>query len=137
MKKILFSSLLVASALFADTLVSVNELPKSALEFIKTHYSSATVSKVEKDWNSYEVKLSNGVEIDFKTNGDLKEIDGKYTPIPDTVLSNVLAKAKQSQNGAKLMELEKKSNGYELKFSNNMEVYIDDKGEILSSKLDD
>lgn len=137
MKKIILSGLVLSGVLFADTIVSADSLPQNAKDFISTHFKDSKINLVEKDWDGYEVKLSNGTEIDFKSNGDFKEIDGNYKAIPDTILPDILAKAKQSQNGAKLMEIEKKWNGYELKFDNNMEVYIDEKGEIKGQKLDD
>lgn len=134
--KIILSSFFVAGTLFAGTLVSSSELPNVASEFISTHFKDAQIVAVEKDFDSYEVKLSNGAEIEFTINGDLKEIDGKYVAIPDSILPDVLAEARKSQNGAKLMEIEKKLNGYELKFNNNMEVYINNEGKIIRQKLD-
>lgn len=136
MKKLLFLGAITAS-LFADSLINPSELPQNIKDFIKTHYANENIAKAEKDWDSYEIKLNNGTELDFTKSGELKEIDAKYSPIPDTILPELTKAAKESQKGANLMEIEKEWNGYKLKFSNNYKVYINDKGIVTKTVLDD
>lgn len=136
MKKLLFLGAITAS-LFADSLINPSELPQNIKDFIKTHYANENILKAEKDWDSYEIKLNNGTELDFTKSGELKEIDAKYSPIPDTILPELTKAAKESQKGANLMEIEKEWNGYKLKFSNNYKVYIDSKGVVTKTILDD
>lgn len=136
MKKLLFLGAITAS-LFADSLINPSELPQNIKDFIKTHYANENILKAEKDWDSYEIKLNNGTELDFTKSGELKEIDAKYSLIPDTILPELTKVAKESQKGANLMEIEKEWNGYKLKFSNNYKVYIDSKGVVTKTILDD
>lgn len=136
MKKLLFLGVITAS-LFADTLINPSDLPQNIKDFVKAHYANENILKAEKDWDSYEIKLSNGAELDFTKSGELREIDGKYNPIPDTILSELTKAAKDSQKDAKLMEIERNWSGYELKFSNNYEVNIDKNGKILNTRFDD
>lgn len=136
MKKFLFLGAICAS-LFADSLINPSNLPQNIQDFIKTHYANINITKAEKDWDSYEIKLSNGAELDFTKSGELKEIDAKYEPIPDSILAELTKAAKESQKDAKLMEIEKEWNGYKLKFSNNYKVYIDNNGVITKTILDD
>lgn len=136
MKKIILCCIFTA-CLFADTIINPDSLPKDAKEFIKTHFSDATIIYAEKDWTSYDVKLNTGVKLEFTSSGKVKEIDTKYSEFPASILPNILAKAKASQTNAKLRKLEKNLNGYELKFTNGMEVYINEKGDILATRFDD
>ncbi len=136
MKKLLFLGA-IGAFLYADTLINPSELPQNIQDFVKTHYANASIVKAEKDWDSYEIKLSNGTEIDFSKSGELKEIDAKLEPIPATIMPELTKAAIESQKDAKLMELEKEWNGYKLKFSNHYKVYIDDKGTVTKTILDD
>lgn len=54
-----------------------SKLPQKARNFIKKHFKSLTVSKCEQYFakGKYEVELSNGIDIDFNTKGDVNEID--------------------------------------------------------------
>lgn len=136
MKKLLFLGA-ISCCLLADTNINPNELPQNVQDFVKTHFTNENIVKAEKDWDSYEIKLSNGTELDFSKSGDIKEIDGKYSPIPDSIMQDVLKLAKENQKNAKLMEIEKEWNGYKLKFNNNYKVYIDNNGTITKTVLDD
>ncbi|MBZ7987230.1 PepSY-like domain-containing protein [Campylobacter canadensis] len=136
MKKFMLGCVLAAS-LFADTVISPDALPQAAKDFVKTHFSNATIAYAEKDWTSFDVKLSTGAKLEFTSSGKIKEIDTKYSEFPDSILPDILAKAKASQANAKLRKLEKNINGYELKFTNGMEVYINEKGDVIATKFDD
>lgn len=136
MKKFLFLSA-VASALLADTLINPSDLPQNIKDFVKTHFDGANIVKAEKDWDSYDIKLSNGAELDFSKSGEIKEIDTKISPVPDSIMPEITKAAKDSQKGAKLMEIEREWNGYKFKFSNNMKVYTDKNGVITKTILDD
>lgn len=50
-------------------------LMPSMVEYIKTHFADTYVVSVEKDTREYEVKLNNGIELEFDLNGRLRDID--------------------------------------------------------------
>ena len=74
MRKIILSVmmtvLMATSAMADDKVVSADTLPQSSQSFIAANFDGATVTYVEKDFDSYDVQLSNGIEIDFKRNGE-------------------------------------------------------------------
>ncbi|MGQ8869762.1 PepSY-like domain-containing protein [Myroides sp. TSA_177.3] len=57
-----------------------NPLPTSFIlepivTYVKTNYPEAHIIKIEKETRLYEVKLDNGLELEFSTSGAFKRID--------------------------------------------------------------
>ena len=87
MRKILFlMAMLVCSLQFAmagDVVTrDVNKLPVAAREMIGKHFSQTKVAyiKIEKDLfqtTSYDVKLADGIVLEFNSKGEWLEIDCK------------------------------------------------------------
>ena len=89
------------------------------------------------DHPNIEVKLNTGVELDFYANGDWKEIKA-YQNFPTSVLpAPVLEAVKNAHPQAFIIKAEKTWNGYEIKTSNMMEIYITANGQIMGQKFDD
>ena len=74
MKKIAMIAMVLVVALAAvsarDKIVSADQLPKTAQDFISANFAGKTVQYVEKDFNEFEVQLSDRTEIKFGGNGD-------------------------------------------------------------------
>ncbi|MEI0538370.1 PepSY-like domain-containing protein [Brachyspira pulli] len=143
MKKlsILFVSLMVlsVSSLFADDwVVPVSQLPANARSFIQKVFPDAQIFKVEKDGRKFDVKLSNGVSIDFLANGEWENIDSEYTPIPESAFPPAVIKAlKASYPQAAIIDAEKEWGNYKIKLNNMMEVMVSGNGQIMGQKFDD
>lgn len=136
--KLALATLACVSSLLADMIVSPAALPQNAQAFLQANFPSTPVALVKQDVDSFDVTLQDGTEIDFIINGEWKEVDGKYKPIPTNFLSeNLTARVKAAQPNAAIIEVSKKINGYKFKFSNRMEVYTDMNGNILGQKFDD
>ncbi|WP_286405649.1 PepSY-like domain-containing protein [Myroides marinus] len=45
------------------------------VNYVNTNYIEATITKIEKEARRYEVKLSNGLELEFSKDGKFKKID--------------------------------------------------------------
>lgn len=141
MKKIFYSLITISIlnlSLLAGMVVSPDTLPKKAQDFIKANFPKETVTYVEKDMDDYEVKLSNGSEITFLLNGEWKDVEGQYSPIPTKFIpSNVLNTVKSNHPSANIVKIEKNWNNYEIKLDNMMELYIDFNGKLIGQKFDD
>ena len=77
MKKILiltFGFVMMAGMAFADMMIAPNALPPKITQFINANFAGAQIMYAEQDFDSFEVKLNTGVELDFYTNGDWKEV---------------------------------------------------------------
>lgn len=97
MKRTLLFLTIIASALFGlqscdkdDEIVDPNKLPSKAETFIQTHFPSITVSSVIKDYDdfthTYQVTLSDGTYIEFRKNGEWKEVENRVAGVPNSVV---------------------------------------------------
>ena len=84
---------LSSSMVFGDWIVPVSSLPQKSRAFINSTFPGVQIWKVERDGGKFEVKLSNGVGIDFFMTGDWKDIDSEWVTIPFTVLPAAVANA--------------------------------------------
>ena len=140
-KKLLIISLILglsSSMVFADWIVPVTALPQKSRAFINSTFPGVQIWKVERDGGKFEVKLSNGVDIDFYMNGDWKDIDGEWVTIPFSVLpASVANTVKQTYPQAAIIKLEKEWGNYKIKLNNFMELYITANGQLVGQKFDD
>ena len=115
----------------------VTVLPAEAQTVLKNDFKSE-VSNIEIDKKDgvikeYEVKLANGMKVDFDTLGVWKEIkapsDGEVprTLIPDTIMNYVSEKYPE----IKVRKIQKDSYGYEVDLSNKTELKFDHNGGFL------
>ena len=140
-KKLLIISLILglsSSMVFADWIVPVTALPQKSRAFINSTFPGVQIWKVERDGGKFEVKLSNGVDIDFYMNGDWKDIDGGWVTIPFSVLPAAVANTvKQTYPQAMIVDVEKEWGNYKIKLNNFMELYITASGQLVGQKFDD
>lgn len=139
MKKLMLFAVvfsLMAVSAFADMVVSPKALPKSAQDFLADNFPDTGIMLVEQDYDEFEVHLNNGAEIDFYPDGSWKEVKA-YQNFPTKILPVPVVNAiSKSQPGTSIIKAEKIWNGYEIKTSNRMELYIDSKGNMLGQKFD-
>lgn len=140
MKKILvftFAFMMMASFAFADMMIAPNALPAKVTQFITANFANAQIMYAEQDYDSFEVKLNTGVELEFYANGDWKEIK-TYQNFPNQVLPEAVVQAiKSAHPQAYIIKAEKTWNGFEIKTSNMMEIYVTPNGQIMGQKFDD
>ena len=131
-----FSVLIGANALLAaDVVIQQNELPQNSQKFIQTYFANEKVGLVEKSFNDYQVKFLNDSKVEFAKNGDWREVKS-YAPISDTsfIPQDVLNAIKTKYATAKIMEISKNYNGYEVKLDNHKELILDTAGKLISEK---
>ena len=142
MKKILiltFGFVMMAGMAFADMMIAPNALPPKITQFINANFAGAQIMYAEQDFDSFEVKLNTGVELDFYTNGDWKEVK-TYQNFPTQILPAGVVQAVKGAHAhpqAFIIKAEKTWNGYEIKTSNMMEIYVTPNGQIMGQKFDD
>ena len=140
-KKLLILGLILglsSSMVFGDWIVPVSSLPQKSRAFINSTFPGVQIWKVERDGGKFEVKLSNGVDIDFYINGDWKDIDGGWVTIPFTVLPAAVANTvRQTYPQAAMVDVEKEWGNYKVKLNNMMELYVTSGGQLIGQKFDD
>ena len=50
-------------------------IPSKITNYVKRSFPKAKIIKIEKDRTSYEIELSNGLDVKFDRNGNFKKID--------------------------------------------------------------
>ncbi|MBQ5896064.1 MAG: PepSY-like domain-containing protein [Bacteroidaceae bacterium] len=136
MKKII----LVLAAIFSigvfsasadnDKVINKNQLPAQAQQFINEHFNGVDLSyaKQERDIlkKSYEVRLANGVKIEFNEKGVWEEVDCQFGEVPAAVIPVAIKKyVDDNFAGEKVISIERNRYNYEVKLSNRLELKFD------------
>lgn len=129
--------LLVLSATFADKVISADQLSAGAKDFISKTFPGKKVQYVEADFNSYEIVLNDGTEIDMATSGEWETIKS-YAGVPASVIpSAITTYVNTNFPDTLIIEIESNWNNYELKLANQWELYFGKDGKFLGQKFDD
>lgn len=119
-----------SALVFAGTPVSQADLPEAARTFLSKHFPGDNVRKAEKDQGyrgaEYEVDLASGAEIDFRDNGDWKEVKAaKGQAIPAAIIPAAISKyVSANYAGQSIVEISRKRGGYEVELSNGTELKL-------------
>ena len=133
----LFAILSVAFISCDSNTKDVSVLPAAAQSVLKNDFKSE-ISNIEIDKKDgvikeYEVKLADGMKIDFDTLGVWKEIkapaDGEVPRalVPDTIMNYV----NENYPEIKVRKIEKDKRGYEVDLSNHTELQFDHNGGFI------
>lgn len=120
----------LSSTAFAGTPVSQSELPAAARTFITKYFPKDKVRKVEKDNGyrgmEYEVDFVSGAEVDFKSDGNWKEVKAaRGTAVPAAIVPSAIANyVKTNFKGQSIVEISRKRGGYEVELSNGSELKL-------------
>lgn len=64
--------------------VPVSAVPDRIAAYVRQHYPTAKIRKIEREYRNYEVELNNGVEMIFNKNFDLIRTNDYYQHKPNT-----------------------------------------------------
>ncbi|MBE7639965.1 hypothetical protein GUB10_06440 [Salegentibacter sp. BLCTC] len=136
MKKVILSGFfsLCSFGMFAQA--DAKNLPSKAKSFIEQHFSSNTVEiKENSNWQiwedeKYEVKLANGVELDFDEDGNIIEIESQdNTVIPIEALpSKIISYLEKNYADVQVIGWEKQKKEQEIELANGIELEFDGQG---------
>lgn len=137
MKKILVfcAALLLSVAMFAnDVLVTVDQMPEPAQLFLKTYFQEDNIAYVTADRaitfvTGYEVRLSDGTEIEFQRDGSLKKIECKMRPMPEGIVpAKMVAYIQASFPNVLIKEYKIDYFGQKIELTNGLELIFDNAG---------
>ena len=125
-----------------DRIITFEQLPTAARSFIKEHFPQEKIAfvKEDKEWfdTSYEVTFVNGDDLEFRKNGEWKEIDCKRLGVPAAVVPVQIANfAKENYPDARILKLERDKYAYEVILSNYYELKFDLKFNLIDIDIDD
>lgn len=134
-----------AVAFSADAHVRTSTLPQSILDYITENYPGLTIVEAEKEDNeNYEIKLSDGTEVIFDSQGEFLGIDddenefGDEDIDPSDLPQNILDFISNNYPGINIEEAELENNGnYEVELENDVELIFDGDGNFLGQAQDE
>lgn len=110
-----------------DKPVNVNQLPATAQQTLKKHFSAKKVALAKMESGlfekSYDVVFNNGEKVEFDRNGNWTEINCNMSSVPTGLVpAKITSYVKSTYPGTKILQIEKDDNRYEVKLSNRLEV---------------
>ena len=142
MKKIMILLALVFSFAVSDSyalndkVISKNQLQAQAQSFLNENFAGSGISyaKLETDFfeRSYVVMLSDGTKLEFTNKGNWKEVDCRYSEVPEAIIPAPVKKyISDNYEGSKVLKIERDSRGYDVKLSNRLELKFNKDFEIV------
>ena len=124
---------LLAVTVFADNEkpIQKHQLPKVSQEFINKYFKDFEISFCTKDYDSYDVKFTNGYEIEFNTKGEWKEVDCQKDAIPAAIIPIQVSKyVKQYYAKNYVTKINRDFNRFEVELNNGLDLEIDKNGKL-------
>lgn len=121
-----------------DDPIPSSQLPSKATEFISQYFPSAKIISSFKDKDEFEVKLSEGTQIEFNKDGEWIDVEapsgktipsGFYPSEIDTYLS-------QYFEGQGISEITKVKRGYEVELITTTEILFGPDGSFIEIGID-
>ena len=123
-----------------DRPIDVNQLPQKAQQFIKQHFPNEKIAyaKVERDFSGtkYEVVFAGSSKVEFRRNGEWKEVDCKYTAVPTAIVPQQITNFVTTRYpSATIVQIDRDKRDYEIKLNNGLELTFDLKFNLI--EIDD
>lgn len=110
-----------------EKIISVEQLPGPARDFITTHFSDTKISHVKMDTElfdkNYDVFFANGNKIEFDRKGNWKDVDCKFTEVPANIVPEKIRTYVASKYpDTKIVGIDRDRRDYEVKLNNRLEL---------------
>lgn len=141
MKKIILcliclASLTLSACTHDDVPINQKDLPQTAQQFINQYFSDCTIAVVLKDGHEYEVKFTNGYDVEFDRNGNWESVDCQMSPVPEGIVPTPIVNYVQTtypQNFIVSISID--HNKYDVELNNALDLEFDKNGNFL--RIDD
>ena len=108
--------------------IGMEDLPEVAHQFLSMHFPNLEIVELERDDDGkydcdYEVKLSDGTEVEFDLKGEWKEVDCKPRAVPtDIVPRQIVEYVAEHHTGSRIVKISRERDGYEAKLADGLEL---------------
>lgn len=143
MKKfIIAAGLLIAAAAEAQlTKITVAQLPGESRQFLSTYFKDYKVKQAYKESQigekGFEVKMTDGTEVEFTKDGKWREVDGDDKPIPtayiDKKITDYIAKA---YPGKKITHIDYGHKDIDVDLEGKLDLEFDKNGNFIKGEKD-
>ena len=132
---VVFGVTFAASA--EEKAIEVSQLPKAAQEFISTHFGTVAVLRAHSDKDildvDYEVRLEDGTEIDFDSDGEWMEVKNKHLGISKSFIpEEIVTYAETNYAKQKIVAIDRGPRDYEIELSNGLELTFSIDGQLVA-----
>ncbi|AUJ49935.1 PepSY-like domain-containing protein [Brachyspira hyodysenteriae] len=114
--------------------IAPSQLPQNIRNFLAANYRNSKIVYIDKIKDEYEIKLSNGIYINFDKNGSWNYIssDDKLSEniLPKTIASKIKNIMKK-YNNAYIFEINKRIEFYRVRLTNSLEIRIKNNGQLI------
>jgi len=142
MKKLSIIATFVAILCFgiSTAMAQNNNSYPEITKFVGQYFPQATVLMVNSEWDEYEVRLSDGTQIEFNRKAEWKKIDCEhsttYTNVPaELVPSQIATYVKSNFANQGITKIEKNRRGWEIELNNDLEIKFNKNCAV--TKIDD
>ena len=119
-----------------DQVIEFSGLPAKSQQIVTSHFDKSKIALIKKDAgffnSSYDVVFNDGNEIEFNDNGEWKEIDCKYSALPQSVVPQAIQTyvSKNYPNIA-ILKIEKDRGELEVKLANKTELTFNSNYQLI------
>jgi len=111
-------------------------LPDAAQQFLKQYFPKLEVSLAKEDveitYKEYEVVLTDGTRIEFRSNGEWKDVDCKFSEVPAGIVpKQIVEYVKKNYPDVKIIQIDRDRRDYEVSLSNNLDLIFDMKFKLI------
>ena len=119
-----------------ERIIPAEQLPEAAKTFIQKTFPGQTISYAIADFDgrkTYEVCLSNGIEVEFDKHGTWDKVDCNFSAVPAHLVPATIADyVKTNFAGATIVKIDKERYGYDVELSNELELKFNKKGQLIN-----
>lgn len=119
-----------------DVVISASQLPAAARVFVQKTFPTKRIIFAQKDGffrPTYDVRLDNGIEIDFDHSGVWDKVDCKHSAVPASLIPASIANYLRANfPDAVVTKIDKERYGYEIELSNDLELKFNKKGMLIA-----
>lgn len=119
-----------------DKPIEVSQLPQTAQQVLKKDFSKMKVALAKMESGifdtSYDIIFTNGDKVEFDRNGNWTELKCKYSQVPVRLIPAAInSYVKKNYSSAKVLEIERDRNEYDVKLSNGIELTFNKKFQVI------
>ena len=120
-----------------EKIIKAKDLPGAAREFVEQYFQDESILYAEKEKDdkvvTYNVRLSDGTEIEFDDSGVWTSVDCNLSPVPDGIVPDAILVHLESYvpGGAQIFKIEKMWGGYEIEISDGRDLIYDAEGNFV------
>lgn len=116
--------------------ITIDKLPQTAQQFIKTHFATLTVSNIMADHDSFDVVFSNGYKVEFDKKGEWEDVDCQRDEVPGAIIPTAIKNYVSTNYGGNIIvEISKDNRKYDVELNNGLDLEFDKSGNFL--RIDD